>query len=204
MRSAFLSVYSHAKSLLSFESESLIRYEIALSASLHEYVRLKSIKPIVAMSVRKVNTVYYATICALICSIPLANMLGFYSATSSNASILILGASVYVLPNAATRVYAYSTLSAFMSDAQVRPDLLPSTYLHPRYPFGVVSSKKLEAICLKYSCDMAAKTLLNSLVFSSLKNSKMYSEETLDMSLSLCPDFELSLAELLEASRCLQ
>lgn len=203
MRSALLSVYAHAKSLLSFESESLIRYEIALSASLHEYVRLKSIKPIVAISVRKVNMVYYATVCALICSIPFANMLGFYSITSSNAAMLI-GASVYVLPNAAARVYAYSTLSAFMSDAQVRPDLLPSTYLHPRYPFGVVSSKRLEAICLKYSCDMAAKTLLNSLVFSSLKNSKMYSEETLDMSLSLCPDFELSLAELLEASRCLQ
>lgn len=203
MRSALLSVYSHAKSLLSFESESLIRYEIALSASLHEYVRLKSIKPIVAISVRKVNMVYYATVCALICSIPFANMLGFYSTTNSNAAMLT-GASVYVLPNAAARVYAYSTLSAFMSDAQVRPDLLPSTYLHPRYPFGVVSSKRLEAICLKYSCDMAAKTLLNSLVFSSLKNSKMYSEETLDMSLSLCPDFELSLAELLEASRCLQ
>lgn len=199
----FLLVSSSVKSLLSVKSESLIRYEIALSASLHTYVRLKSIKPIVAVGVRKVNMVYYATLCALICSLVLADMLGVYSVTSSNAAILI-GALTYALSNAVARVYAYSTLNAFMSDAQVRPGLLPTTYLHPRYPFGLVSRKQLESICLKYSCDMAAKTLLNSSVFLSLKNSKMYSEETLNMSLSLCPDFELSLAELLEASRCLQ
>lgn len=203
MRSALLSVYSHTKSLLSFESKSLIRYEIALSTALHEYVRLKSIKPIVAVSVRKVNMVYYATLCAVICAPPLASILGFYAITSFTAAILV-GASVYVIPNVVARAYAYSTLSAYMSDAQVRPGLLPTTYLHPRYPFGVVSSKKLEYICLKYSCDMAAKTLLNSSVFLSLKNSNMYSEETLDTSLSLCPDFELSLADLLETSRCLQ
>ena len=203
MRSALLSVYSHTKSLLSFESKSLIRYESALSTALHEYVRLKSIKPIVAVSVRKVNMVYYATLCAVICAPPFASILGFYAITSFTAAILV-GASVYVIPNVVARAYAYSTLSAYMSDAQVRPGLLPTTYLHPRYPFGVVSSKKLEYICLKYSCDMAAKTLLNFSVFLSLKNSNMYSEETLDTSLSLCPDFELSLADLLETSRCLQ
>ena len=199
MRSALLSVYSHTKSLLSFESKSLIRYESALSTALHEYVRLKSIKPIVAVSVRKVNMVYYATLCAVICAPPFASILGFYAITSFTAAILV-GASVYVIPNVVARAYAYSTLSAYMSDAQVRP----TTYLHPRYPFGVVSSKKLEYICLKYSCDMAAKTLLNFSVFLSLKNSNIYSEETLDTSLSLCPDFELSLADLLETSRCLQ
>lgn len=203
MRSALLSVYSHAKSLLSFKSESLVRYEMALSTALHEYVRLKSIKPIVAVSVRKANMVYYATLCATICAPSLASMLGYYSITSFTVSILV-GASAYVISNVVARAYAYSTLRAYMSDAQVHPRLLPATYLHPRYPFGVVSSKKLEYICLKYSCDMAAKTLANSSVFLSLKNSKMYSEETLDTSLSLCPDFELSLADLLESSRCLQ
>ena len=199
----FLLVSSAVKSILSFESKSLIRYEIALSTALHEYVRLKSIKPIVAVSVRKVNMVYYATLCAVICAPPLASILGFYAITSFTAAILV-GASVYVIPNVVARAYAYSTLSAYMSDAQVRPGLLPTTYLHPRYPFGVVSSKKLESICLKYSSVMAAKVLLTPSVFLSLKNSKMYSEETLNTSLSLCPDFELSLAELLEASRCLQ
>lgn len=198
----FLLVSSAVKSLLSFESKSLILYEAALSASLHAYVRLESIKPIVSASTKIVHTVFYTTSGAIICSLVLTNMLGLYSTTSSRAVVLI-GALTYLLPNAVARMYAYSTLNAYMPDAQVRPGL-PTTYLHARYPFGVVSRKKLESICLKYSSVMVAKVLLTPSVFLSLKNSKMYSEETLNTSLSLCPDFELSLADLLEASRCLQ
>lgn len=199
----FLLVSSAVKSLLSVKSKSLILYEAALSESLHAYVRLESIKPIVSASTKIVHTVFYTTSGAIICSLVLTNMLGLYSTTSSRAAVLI-GALTYMLSTAVARLYANSTLKTYMSDAQVRPGPFPTAYLHARYPFGVVSRKKLESICLKYSSVMAAKVLLTPSVFLSLKNSKMYSEETLNTSLSLCPDFELSLADLLEAGRCLQ
>lgn len=189
------------KSLLSFRCKSLALYEDALSNSLHALVRLASIKPIVKVSTRQVNVIYYGTLSLMVCCLLLASMLGFYSVSPTTA--MLTGVAMYAFSSIVARLYARSTLNTFMSDAIVYSGI-SADYMYARYPFGVVSCKKLESICLKYSCDMAAKVLLIPAVFRILENSKLYSEETLNMSLNLCPDFELSLAELLDAGRCLQ